>query len=45
MFSEDKVTEIYCLVDNFCKLFDAQMKKYMFLSKKTLVRCYSSQFT
>jgi hypothetical protein len=29
MFTDDKVTEIYCLVDDFCKLFNDQMKKYM----------------
>ena len=35
MFTEDKVTEIYCLADDFCKLFDAQMKKYMFSDEKS----------
>jgi hypothetical protein len=34
MFTEDKVTEIYCLADDFCKLFDSQMKKYMFSDEK-----------
>ena len=29
MFSEDKVTEIYCLADEFCKFFDAQQEKSM----------------
>jgi hypothetical protein len=28
MFSEDKVTEIFCMADDFCKFFDAKMKKY-----------------
>ena len=28
MITEDKVTEIYCMADDFCKVFDAQMKKY-----------------
>ena len=29
MFSEDKVTEIFCLADEFCKSFDAQQEKSM----------------
>ena len=29
MFSEDKVTEISCLADEFCKFFDAQQEKSM----------------
>ena len=29
MFSEDKVTEIFCLADEFCKFFDAQQEKSM----------------
>lgn len=28
MFTEDNVTEIFCIADDFCKFFDAQMKKY-----------------
>ena len=28
MITEDKVTEIYCMADDFCKVFDAQMEKY-----------------
>ena len=28
MFSEDKVTEIFCMADDFCNFFDAKMKKY-----------------
>ena len=27
MITEDKITEIYCMADDFCKVFDAQMKK------------------
>jgi hypothetical protein len=23
MFTENKVTEVYCIADDFCKLFDA----------------------
>ena len=29
MFSEDKVTEIFCLANEFCKFFDAQQEKSM----------------
>ena len=28
MITEDKVTEIFCITDDFCKVFDAQMEKY-----------------
>lgn len=28
MITEDKVTEIFCMADDFCKFFDAQMRKY-----------------
>ena len=28
MISEGKVTEIYCIADDFCKFFDTQMAKY-----------------
>ena len=30
MITEDKVTEIFCVADDFCKVFDAQMAKYTF---------------
>ena len=30
MITEDKVTEIICIADDFCKVFDAQMAKYSF---------------
>ena len=29
MFSEAKVTEIYCMADDFCKEFALQQKKFM----------------
>ena len=38
MFSEDKVTEIFCMADDFCKFFDAKMKKYTL--PKTTKRTY-----
>ena len=27
MITEDKVTELFCIADDFCKFFDAMMKK------------------
>ena len=34
MITEDKVTEIFCIADDFCKVFDAQMAKYMFKAER-----------
>ena len=34
MFSESKVTEIYCMADDFCKEFALQQEKYMVEDKK-----------
>ena len=28
MITEDKVTELFCMADDFCKFFDAMLKKY-----------------
>ena len=28
MITEDKVTELFCIADVFCKFFDAMMEKY-----------------
>ena len=28
MIAEDKVTEIFCVADDFCKFFDAMTAKY-----------------
>ena len=28
MLTEDKVTELFCMADDFCKFFDAMMTKY-----------------
>jgi hypothetical protein len=36
MFTEDKVTEIYCLADDFCKFFDSLMKRYSIEDQKAL---------
>ncbi len=30
MITEDKITEIFCIVDDFCKFYDALMAKYTF---------------
>ena len=35
MITEDKVTEIFCIADCFCKVFDAQMAKYPFRQIKS----------
>ena len=35
MFSEAKVTEIYCLADDFCKEFAKHQEKHMFSSSST----------
>ena len=40
MFSEAKVTEIYCLADDFCKEFSKYQEKHMFsTSGKAAVVC------
>ena len=34
MITEDKVTEIFYIADDFCKVFDAQMAKYTFKTER-----------
>ena len=34
MLTEDKVTELFCMADDFCKFFDAMMGKYTLKSDK-----------
>jgi len=34
MFTEDKVTEIFCMADDSCKFFDAMMAKYTIKEQK-----------
>ena len=34
MITEDKFTEIFCIANDYCKVFDAQMAKYSFYGKK-----------
>ena len=37
MFTEDKITEIFCMADDFCKFYDAMMAKYTIKEAKTRV--------
>lgn len=34
MITEDKVTEIFCIADDFCKVFDLRMTKYTFKAER-----------
>ena len=34
MITKDKVTEIFCMADDFCKFFDAMMEKYTIQAPK-----------
>ena len=43
MLTEDKVTELYCMADDFCKYFDTLMEKYTF--KNTAKRAYHRETT
>ena len=38
MITEDKVTELFCMADDFCKFFDRMVAKYTF--KSTVKRSY-----
>ena len=33
MFTESKVTEIYCMADDFCKEFTIQQKEYLLVDQ------------
>lgn len=35
MFTEDKITEIFCMADDFCKFYDAMMAKYTIKEAET----------
>ena len=37
MFPESKVTEIYCMADDFCKEFTLQQEKYMIKDRKVII--------
>ncbi len=43
MITEDKVTELFCIADDFCKFFDAMMEKYTI--KETKKRNYHRDST
>ena len=43
MITEDKVTEIFCMADDFCKFFDARMAQYTLQPVKK--RAYHRDFT
>ena len=43
MITEDKVTEIFCMADDFCKFFDAMTAKYTL--KPTIKRKYHRNST
>ena len=34
MITEDKITELFCMADDFCRFFDAMMAKYTLRSAK-----------
>ena len=38
MITEDKVTEIFCIADDICEVFDAQMAKSFVVLILTAVR-------
>ena len=38
MITEDKVIELFCMADDFCKFFDRMVAKYTF--KSTVKRSY-----
>ena len=35
MITEDKVIELFCFADDFCKFFDRMVAKYTFKSSET----------
>ena len=45
MFPESKVTEIYCMADDFCEKFTFQQEKYMIEYKKTKHRNKSNHMS
>ena len=43
MITEDKITELFCMADDFCQFFDAMMEKYTLQSdKKRRYHCDST---
>ena len=43
MITEDKVTELFCMADDFCKFFDRMVAKYTF--KSAVKRSYHRNST
>ncbi len=43
MITEDKITELFCMADDFCKFFDRMVAKYTF--KNTVKRSYHRNST
>jgi hypothetical protein len=43
MITDDKVTELFCMADDFCKFFDRMVAKYTF--KSTAMRSYHRNYT
>ena len=43
MITEDKVIELFCMADNFCKFFDRMVAKYTF--KSAVKRSYHRNST
>ena len=39
MITEDKVTELFCMADDFCKFFDRMVAKYTFKSTAGMIFC------
>lgn len=40
MLTENKVTELFCMADDFCKFFDRMVAKYTFKSTAGMIFCY-----
>lgn len=36
MFTEDKITDIFCLADDFCKYFSSELKKHKLMMVKSI---------
>ena len=45
MVTEDKVTELFCMADDFCKFFDAMTAKYTLnlLGKENIIEILQCQ--
>lgn len=44
MFTADKVTELFCMTDDFCKFSDKMTTKYMLKSKIRLLSIFNHRF-